>query len=71
MTKQEFLLEIQEIMLIDEINESTGIEVDSMASLLLIAFLDEKFSTTISQEQIKSIKSVRDIVNLIGEDNFK
>lgn len=71
MNKKKFLLEIQDIMLLEEINETTGIEVDSMASLLLIAFLDEEFSISISQEQIKSIKSVSDIIELIGDDNFK
>ena len=71
MNKKEFLIEIQDIMLLDNINETTAIEVDSMASLLLIAFLDEEFSKPISQEQIKSIKSVSDIIELIGEDNFK
>ena len=71
MNKKEFLIEIQDIMLLDDINETTVIEVDSMASLLLIAFLDEEFSKPISQEQIKSIKSVSDIIELIGEDNFK
>jgi len=71
MNKKEFLLEIQDIMLLDEINETTEIEVDSMASLLLIAFLDEEFSILIDQEQIKSIKSVSNIIELIGDENFK
>ena len=56
--------------MLDEATETTAIEFDSMASLLLIAFLDEKFSTSISQEQIKSIKSVSVIIDLIGEDNY-
>lgn len=71
MNKKEFLNEIKEIFLLDEATETTAIEFDSMASLLLIAFLDEKFSISISQEQIKSIKSVSMIIDLIGEDNFK
>ena len=71
MNKKEFLLEIQDIMLLDEINETTEIEVDSMASLLLIAFLDVEFSILIDQEQIKSIKSVSNIIELIGDENFK
>ena len=71
MTKKEFLTEIKEIMLLDDISESTDIEVDSMASLMLIAFLDENFSVSINQEQIKLIKSVNDIMGLIGEHNLK
>jgi acyl carrier protein len=70
MNKKKFLLEIQDIMLLEEINETTGIEVDSMASLLLIAFLDEEFSISISHEQIKSIKSVSDIIKIVGKDNL-
>ena len=71
MNKKEFLIEIQDIMLLDNINETTAIEVDSMASLLLIAFLDEEFSTSISEEQIKSIKYVSDIIEFIGDENIK
>ena len=71
MNKKEFLIEIQDIVLLDNINETTAIEVDSMASLLLIAFLDEEFSTPISQEQIKSIQYVSDIIEFIGDENIK
>lgn len=72
MEKEKYYEELKEILLLDvEINEETGIEIDSMGSLLLIAFLDENFNKTISQERIKDIKSVKDITHIIGSDNFK
>lgn len=65
MKKNEFYDEIKEILLIDEkIDENTDIEVDSMASLLLIAFFDENFSVMISHEKIKTLKKISDLVEL-------
>lgn len=72
MKKQDFLKEIKDILLIDEdLNENTGIEVDSMASLLLIAFLDENFNRLVDEKTITSIKSVSDIVEIVGKNNLE
>ncbi|MCK0144109.1 hypothetical protein MWU78_00425 [Arenibacter sp. F26102] len=73
MEKKHFLEEIKEILLLEEtnINTETYIEIDSMASLLLIAFFDENFSKSISQEKIKEIKQIKDLINFVGEDNLE
>lgn len=72
MKKELFLEEIKEILLLEETNiaSDTYIEVDSMASLLLIAFFDEKFSRSITQEEIKEMKQIKDLINFVGTDNL-
>lgn len=73
MNKDRFIEEIKEILLLEDenINEETPIEVDSMSSLLLIAFFDEHFSETITQEKIKELKKVSDLVEIAGASNLK
>lgn len=72
MKKEQFFEEVREILLIErEINEDTDIEIDSMASLLLIAFFDENFSKTISGEQIKKVIKTSDLIELAGENAFE
>lgn len=71
MKKEEFIEEIKEILLIEnKVDENTGIEVDSMASLLLIAFYDENFGKTITQEEIKKFKKISDCIHFAGIENF-
>lgn len=72
MKKELFLEEIKEILLLEETNitADTSIEIDSMASLLLIAFFDEKFSKSITQDEIKEMKQVNDLINFIGTENL-
>lgn len=72
MNKINFFKEMKEILLIDgEINEETEIEIDSMANLLLIAFFDENFSKTISNEQIKKANKVSHLMELVGVNVFE
>jgi len=73
MNKNHFFKEIKDILLLEDenVNEETKIEIDSMASLLLIAFFDENFSKTISQEEIKEIKEVNDLIKIAGENSFE
>lgn len=70
MKKEQILNEIKEILLLEDIKENSDIEIDSMANLLLIAFLDENFSIQITNEKIKLIKNVSEILSIIGENNI-
>ncbi len=70
MKKEQILTEIKDILLLEEINENSEIEIDSMANLLLIAFLDENFSIHITSEKIKLINNVSNILDLIGKKNI-
>ena len=49
----------------------TKISLDSMSILSLIAFLDEHFSIKASNEELKAVSSINDIVKLVGKDNIK
>ena len=69
MTKKEFYNEVKEILLIDDdVHDDTVIVVDSMESLLLIAFFDENFSVTIPHHKIKALKKVSDLVELAANN---
>tara|TARA_R110000737_G_scaffold23664_1_gene42420 strand:+ start:299 stop:517 length:219 start_codon:yes stop_codon:yes gene_type:complete len=71
MNRQDFFKELQELFeLEDELTESTGLEIDSLELLSLIAFLDEYFSVQKTAEELQDISSVLDIINLVGEDNL-
>ncbi|WP_318343164.1 hypothetical protein [Flagellimonas baculiformis] len=72
MKKKEFIEEIKEILLLEDasVDESTEIEIDSMASLLIIAFFDEKFGVGITQEEIKGLTKISDFIDFIGRKNL-
>lgn len=58
-----------------EINSKTVFEDligwDSMGTLLLMAELDEKFAITLSEEQIKGLQEVADLLEIIkGNGNL-
>lgn len=72
MKKDVFLEEIKEILLVDgEFNEETGIKIDSMSSLMLIAFFDENFGKLIPETVLKEINNVSDIIEIVGENNLE
>jgi len=77
MKKEDFfsqLHEFLEIKTVSSLNEDINIkkldEYDSMMILTIIAFVDEQFNKTLSAEQLNSMQSVRDLINLIGPENF-
>jgi len=75
MTKQEFCLEIADILEIDdELTESTELkkydEFDSLAIMSIVALVNGKFGKKIPGAQIKSVRTPADIMALIGEENF-
>jgi acyl carrier protein len=45
-------------------------EWDSMGLLVAVTFIDENFQKKISLEDIKGVDTIKDIINLIGVDNF-
>ena len=75
MTKKEFCLEIAEILEIDdELNENSDLktydEFDSLAIMGIVALVNGKFGKRIPGEQIQSVCTPADIMNLIGIENF-
>jgi acyl carrier protein len=77
MKKDTFFEELLECMDIDpvEINETTVFreleDFDSMAIMSIVAYVDEKFEKTMAAEELQKVKTVRDLMELIGIENFE
>jgi acyl carrier protein len=69
LTKQEKLALLSEIFELDEgeLKENISLEEldvwDSMAKLSLIELMDEKFQKILSGEQIRNLKTIKDIMD--------
>lgn len=77
MKKNTFFEELLECMDIDpvEINETTVFteleDFDSMAIMSIVAYVDEKFEKTMAAEELQKVKTVKDLMELIGMENFE
>lgn len=75
METKTFLLKLQEALGEDELlTVDTKFEdlslFDSMAIMMIIAFVDEHFRQTISSKQLNEMKTVGDLISIIGLDRF-
>ena len=77
MKKEDFFTELVECMEIEpvDIDEETVFreleDFDSMAVMSIVAFADEKFGQTLAAEQLKNMRTVRDLMKLIGMEHFE
>jgi acyl carrier protein len=75
--KEDFFEELVECMEIDPvgINKETVFreleDFDSMAVMSIVAYADEKFGEILSGEQLQNMKTVKDLMELIGMDHFE
>lgn len=63
MTKEETLKELKEILMLDAdfaLNDS--IEIDSMSTLMIIEFLDERFNKKANKEDVVNFNSLEEIL---------
>lgn len=71
MTNKEKIALLEEMLELDEgsLNEVTLLtdidEWDSMAALSLIVLMDETFNKKLTGDQIRSFKSIKDIINFM------
>ena len=75
MTLNEFLEELAELMEVDnsltpETSLSDMEEYDSLAIMSLIAFIDDNFNATFSGEKLAELKTVNDLISLIGREKL-
>lgn len=56
--------------LTSQVDEETQIHLTSLSTLVIIAFIDENFKKRVKVADIRNIKNVSDLMNLIGKDNF-
>jgi acyl carrier protein len=70
--KKEFFLEklSDSLELSDGISVDSMIQLDSMQSLSLIAFADEYFQKELKISELKNVKNIGDIIELIGIESF-
>jgi acyl carrier protein len=76
MNTKDFLLKLQDELEEDEIltpetNFKSLESYDSLALLTIIAFVDENFDRKIDAKDFKEIKTVNDLMQIIGSENFK
>jgi acyl carrier protein len=73
MKKQDFFNEIIEVLELDEksVNENTPVHLTSIKILALIIFVDEKFEKQIKIVDLKDVKTISDLMKVIGIENFK
>lgn len=70
MEKQEFYSALEDYLEIENVNESSSLELSSMGILSVIALVDENFDKQLIAADLKMVKVVSDLMNLIGKDNF-
>ncbi len=68
MTREEFLLQLEDILQLDEgtLTLEEALALDSMAQLTFMAFLDSKLNKRITVEQLRQLKTVKDAVAFVG-----
>lgn len=69
----EFKTKIEEILEMESQVGSldTPIHITSLGTLALIAFIDENFNKHLRGAQLGEVKSIQDLVNIIGLDSFE
>lgn len=72
MKKADFYTKLSDELELEEktISEKTPFHLTSLRTLMLIAFVDENFSKRIKVVDLKEVKTIADLMNLIGIQNF-
>lgn len=77
MTKEDFINEVNEQLDIDdvEIKIDTNLQdiedFDSFAILSLVALIHKKFKVQLKANKLQKIKTISELILLIGEDKFE
>lgn len=77
MEKYQFIEKIKESLEIEDakINENTNLteleEYDSLAIIALVSMIDEHFGKALSEEDIKSIRTIKSLMEIIGLEHFE
>lgn len=72
MTKEDFLIELEDILQREEPCGITDLledyeEWDSLSKMALLAFFDKNFGIKLSLKDFKELESVEDIIKLAGD----
>jgi acyl carrier protein len=52
-------------------DDTTEIHLSSLSTLSLIAFIDENFDKQVKASELRNLHSVKDLIQLIGEENIE
>lgn len=64
-------LEIEDFDITIETKLKVFPKYDSMTIMIIISLVDDHFKKTISAQQLNNISSVKDLMEIIGIENFK
>ena len=72
MKRIQFIKEIQEILELEDqdLNLDTPLHISSLGTLSLIVFIDENFDKQIIATQLRKANCIRDLIKLVGPENF-
>ncbi|MCE5348144.1 MAG: hypothetical protein LLG13_17915 [Bacteroidales bacterium] len=72
MKKSVFFTELKDALMLedDSINESTQVRLTSLSTLGVIAFIDENFNKQVKAADLREVKIIDDLINLIGPENL-
>ena len=72
MKKADFYTKLSDELELEEktISEKTPFHLTSLRTLMLIAFVDENFNKRIKVVDLKEVKTIADLMNIIGIQNF-
>ena len=72
MEKTKFFAELKEILELDgSVNDNTILHLSSLEILSVIVLIDENFEKQIRDSDLKSVKTVLSLIDLIGKDKFE
>lgn len=66
MKREEFLKELEEVLEVDNLTETSLITLTSLQILAVIVFVDENYDKQLSANELRGIRSVADLMSLIG-----
>jgi len=66
MTKEVFFNILEETLEVDQLTETSPVELTSLQVLGIIIFVDENFGKQLKTFDLENIKSVSDLISLIG-----
>ncbi|HNW56148.1 MAG TPA: hypothetical protein PLR88_00045 [Bacteroidales bacterium] len=73
MKKVDFYSDIKEVLMIEasEVNENTPVQLTSLTTLAVMAFIDEHFNKQVKTADLKNINKISDLIGLIGPENLQ
>jgi acyl carrier protein len=72
MDKNIFFNELKDILELEDENltEQTGIQLTSLSTLSIMAFIDENFEKQVKTSDLHKVAYIQDLMTLIGNEHF-